>query len=134
MTRIEIEKKEINASQEKVFEYLGNFNNYKELLPDSVSEWQSTPDQCTFKIQGLTRIEMKMQERVPHSSIFITSQGESPFDFTLTIHIDPHEEHCFARMVFEAEINLFMRMMVEKPLGSFFGYLIKKVQQKFEQG
>lgn len=134
MTRIEIEKREINTTQEKVFEYLGNFDNYKELMPDSVSDWQSTPDHCTFKIQGLARIGMKIEERVPHSSIFIKSQGEGPFDFTLTIHIDPHGEHCFARMVFEAEINMFMRMMVEKPLGSFFGYLTKKVQEKFKQG
>lgn len=133
MTRIEIEKREIKASQEKVFEYLGNFDNYKELMPETVSEWQSSPDQCTFKIQGLVRIGMKMEERVPHSSIFIKSHGECPFDFTLTFHIDPHGEHCFTRMVFEAYMNTFMKMMVEKPLERFFGYLIKQVQQKFEQ-
>jgi hypothetical protein len=35
-------------------------------------------------------------------------------------------------MVFEADINTFMKMMIEKPMGQFFGYLTKQVQQKFE--
>ncbi|MBE2247507.1 MAG: hypothetical protein IAE67_09640 [Candidatus Competibacteraceae bacterium] len=131
MTRIEIEKREINASQEVVFSYLSDFNNYKELMPDSVSDWQSTTDHCSFKIQGLARITMRVSERIPQSSIFIKSEGEGPFDFTLTMHIDPHDSSSFARMIFEAEINMFMRMMVEKPLGSFFGYLSKQLQHKF---
>lgn len=132
MTRIEIEQREINATQETVFAYLSDFNNFEELMPDSVTNWQSSTDNCSFKMQGLAKIAMRMSERVPHSSIFIKSEGESPFDFTLTIHIDPHDNHALARLIFEAEINMFMRMIVEKSLGSFFGYISKQLQLKYQ--
>jgi carbon monoxide dehydrogenase subunit G len=134
MTRIEIEKREIETTQENVFAFLSDFNNYKELMPESVSNWQSSLDHCSFKMQGLANIGMRIEERIPHSTIFVKSQGEGPFDFTLTIHMDNHGEgRCLAGMVFEADINPFMKMMVEKPLGSFFGYMTKQVQQKFDQ-
>lgn len=130
MTRIEIEKREIHAPQQKVFEYLADFTNYKELMPDSVTHWEATADACTLQMAMLPKISMQVAERIPHSSIFI--KGSGPFDFTLTIHVDPvGENKCISGMVFEADINAFMKVMIEKPMGSFFGYMTKKVQEKF---
>jgi len=131
MTNIEIEKREIHAPQEKIFEFLCDFTNYKELMPDSVTHWEATTDTCTLQMSMLPKISMTMEEKVPHSSIFV--KGSGPFDFNLTIHVDPHGEgKCLAGMVFEADINPFMKMMIEKPMGSFFGYMTKQVQQKFD--
>lgn len=131
MTHIEIEKREIHASQEQVYAYLCDFNNYKELMPDSITHWESTADSCALQMAMVPKIHMQMQEQVPHSSIFI--KGNGPFEFNLTIHIDPHGDgKCLAGMIFEADINMFMKMMIEKPMGSFFGYMTKQVQKKFE--
>lgn len=130
MTHIEIEKREINAPQEKVFEFLSDFNNYKELMPDSITHWESTTDSCVLQMAMVPKIHMQISERIPHSSIFV--KGSGPFEFTLTIHIDAHGAHSLSGMVFEADINMFMKAMIEKPMGSFFGYMTKQVQKKFE--
>jgi carbon monoxide dehydrogenase subunit G len=131
MTRIEVEKREIKASAGQVFNYLADFNNYEEMMPESVNNWESDADQCSLQVSMVPKIHMKIVERLPENTIKI--KGNGPFDFDLTIQIEGAQEgHCITGMVFEADINAFMKMMIEKPMGQFFGYLTKQVQQKFE--
>jgi len=131
MTKIEVEKREIKASTEQVFNYLADFNNYQEMMPDSVSNWESDVDQCSLQVSMVPKIQMKIVERVPTSVIKI--KGSGPFDFDLTVSIETIDaNNCLTGMTFEADINPFMKMMIEKPMGQFFGYLTKQVQKKFE--
>lgn len=131
MTKIEVEKREIKASTEQVFNYLADFNNYKEMMPDSVSNWESDVDQCSLQVSMVPKIQMKIVERTPNSNIKI--KGSGPFDFDLTVSIETIDSaHSLTGMTFEADINPFMKMMIEKPMGQFFGYLTKQVQKKFE--
>lgn len=133
MTRIEVEKRDIKASREQVFNYLQDFNNYQEMMPDSVTNWESSTDHCTLQVSMVPKIKMQIVGREPHEIIRI--KGEGPFDFDLTVTIETiDEKNCRTGMIFEADINAFMKMMIEKPMGQFFGYLTKQVQQKFDNG
>lgn len=131
MTRIEVEKRDIKASQEQVFQYLQDFNNYQEMMPDSVTNWESGVDYCTLQVSMVPKIKMQITDRKPNQEIKI--KGEGPFEFDLTVTIENlDDKNCRTGMIFEADINAFMKMMIEKPMGQFFGYLTKQVQQKFE--
>ena len=131
MTRIEVEKRDIKASTEQVFNYLADFNNYQEMMPESVSNWESDKDQCSLQVSMVPKIHMKIVERIPQNTIKI--KGSGPFDFDLTVSIETLDAtNSRTGMVFEADINPFMKMMIEKPMGQFFGYLTKQVQKKFE--
>lgn len=129
-TTIDIEKREIKATDEQVFNYLSDFNNYKELMPEAVSSWESDKDSCTLSVSMISNLKMQIIERKPNSYIKITGSG--PFEFILHVNIEKVESTCKAGMTFEADINPFMKMMIEKPMGQFFGYLTKQVQAKFE--
>ncbi len=131
MTRIEVEKREISATTEQVFNYLADFNNYEEMMPESVNNWESDVDKCSLQVSMVPKIHMEIVERLHQNTIKI--KGSGPFDFDLTIRIETIDaSNCRTGMVFEADINTFMKMMIEKPMGQFFGYLTKQVQQKFE--
>ena len=131
MTHIEVEKRDIKATTEQVFKYLADFNNYKEMMPESVTNWESDVDKCSLQVSMVPKINMQIVERLPNNTIKI--KGGGPFDFDLTVSIediDGTTSRC--GMVFEADINAFMKMMIEKPMGQFFGYLTKQVQKKFD--
>lgn len=131
MTRIEVEKRDISATTEQVFNYLADFNNYEEMMPESVNNWESDVDKCSLQVSMVPKIHMEIVERLHKNTIKI--KGGGPFDFDLTISIESIDAtNCRTGMVFEADINTFMKMMIEKPMGQFFGYLTKQVQQKFE--
>lgn len=131
MTRIEVEKREIKATSEQVFNYLADFNNYQEMMPESVTNWESDVDKCSLQVSMVPKIQMQIVERLPNNTIKI--KGNGPFEFDLTILIENIDaSNCITGMIFEADINAFMKMMIEKPMGQFFGYLTKQVQKKFE--
>ena len=130
MTRLESKKVEVNNSSEDIFNFLSDFNNFEKLVPkDKISDWSSSADECSFNISGMATIGMKIIEKTPPSSIKIISHGKNPFDFTLNVSIASiNENRSVVQLVFAAEINPFLKMMVEKPLSNFFNMLVDKLK------
>ncbi len=129
MTRIESDTVEVNKTAVGIFTYLSNFNNFKSLMPHQVTEWESSENECTFNLNGMAKIGMRIVDKTPNSNIKITSFGKVPFEFTLNVIItETAANACKGQLVFESDINPFMKMMVEKPLTHFFNGLAQKMK------
>lgn len=131
---IESNKEEINKPINNVFDYLSDLNNYEVLFPqDKIENWQSTNDDCSFKIKGATVIDFKIVEKNTHESIVLKSGDKSPFEFTLTIHLNNENEvKTIGYNVFEAKVNPFLKMMIEKPLTNLFNHLTSSLKRELE--
>ncbi len=133
--KIESKKATVNTSAEKAFSFISDFNNFQNLLPkDKVSDYQSTADSCSFNINGMATISMRIKNRVPNSKLEVVSDGKNPFNFSLTILLEEQtESSCEAVIIFDADVNPFVKMMVETPLTNFFNMLSEKLpQMKFD--
>jgi hypothetical protein len=129
MTKIESEKVDINNSAENVFNYLSDFNNFEKLMPSQVTNWTSTNEECSFTINGMATIGMKIIEKAPHTKITITSHGKVPFEFKLfALFTEKSPSTCVGQLTFESDMNPMIKMMVEKPLGNFFNMLAQKMK------
>jgi len=131
MTKIETEKKNSPNSREKLFTFLTDMNNFEKLMPsEKIEKWESSQDQCEFTIKGMARIGLKKEEIEAPSKISISSFGKVPFKFDLDIHLNEVEgEKTEVFMIFNGDINPFMKMMVEKPLRNFFNMLVSKAAE-----
>jgi hypothetical protein len=128
--RIESQKTEVNKPASEVFAFLSNFNNFQKLMPPQVVDWQSTEDDCSFKISGMATIGMKIIEKTPNTLLKIISNGKVPFDFTLDIYLNEiNPTQTSGQLIFEADINPMLKMMVEKPLRNFFNLLAAKLKE-----
>jgi hypothetical protein len=129
MSKIESDIVAIAHSQEKMFNFLADFNNFQKLMPPQVSEWQSTSDSCSFNLNNMAKVGMKIESKNPHDKIRIVSDGgKLPFPFTLDVLLTKTSDaNCKGQLIFEADIPIFLRPMVEKPLGHFFNLLAKKM-------
>ena len=129
MTKIESEKVEVNSSAENIFNYLSDFNNFQKLMPPQVTNWTSTTEDCSFTINGMATIGMKIIDKAPFTKITISSNGKVPFEFKLFVLLtETGANSCVGQLVFESELNMMMKMMVEKPLGNFFNMLAQKMK------
>ena len=129
MTKIESEKVEINIPASTVFNYLSDFNNFQKLMPPQVTSWTSTADECSFTINGMATIGMKIVEKTPNTKITISSNGKVPFEFKLFVLLDEKDANsCVGQLTFESDLNPMMKMMVAKPLGNFFNMLAQKMK------
>jgi carbon monoxide dehydrogenase subunit G len=129
MTRIESNVVDIDNSAKNIFTILSDFNNYEKLMPSQVTNWSATKDECTFTISGMATISMKIVEKVPHSLIRISSHGKVPFNFTLNVNLtETGPSSCKGQLVMDADLNLMLKMMAEKPLGNFLNMLAEKMK------
>ncbi len=129
LTKIESEKVEIDNAAENIFNYLSDFNNFEKLMPSQVTNWTSTADECSFTINGMATIGMKIIEKAPFSKISIISNGKVPFEFKLFVLITEKDaSSCVGQLTFESDMNPMIKMMVEKPLGNFFNMLAQKMK------
>lgn len=129
LTKIESEKVEIGNAAENIFNYLSDFNNFEKLMPSQVTNWTSTADECSFTINGMATIGMKIIEKAPFSKISIISNGKVPFEFKLFVLITEKDaSSSVGQLTFESDMNPMIKMMVEKPLGNFFNMLAQKMK------
>tara|TARA_R110000868_G_scaffold197243_5_gene443372 strand:- start:84 stop:488 length:405 start_codon:yes stop_codon:yes gene_type:complete len=112
----------------KLFGFLCDMRHFEQILPqDKVEKWEAEEDQCSFTIKGMSRIGLKRKSVEAPSTIFIESHGKVPFDFELEIQLkEQAEDQTSVQIIFQGEINAFLKMMVEKPLKNFFESLVNK--------
>lgn len=128
-TKLESDKVEISNASQNIFNYLSDFKNFEKLMPPQVTNWQATSDECSFTINGMATIGMKIIEKTPNSKITISSHGKVPFEFKLFVLItETGADTCTGQLVFESDMNAMIKMMVEKPLGNFFNMLAQKMK------
>lgn len=133
MTTIESNHVEVAAKQQEVYNFLMDLRNLQELLPqDKVSEFQADESQCSFKVMGAYTIGLENDSNVAPSNIVLKSKDGAPFSFNLDIKINELNDQSKVHMVSQADINPFMKMMVEKPLRNLFNYIADQLHKKFQ--
>ncbi len=122
----------VPASQQEIFEFLKDASNLYHILPqDSISDFKSTKDDCSFKVQGGVIISLIHDGEEGIEKIFMKSGDRSPFPFRLTIETTEQNDGTEGYIHFDGEVNMFLKMMVEKPLGNLFNYMTKKLKEHF---
>lgn len=112
------EKASVNTNTQTVFEFLSQASNIEKLLPtDQISDFQSNDEGCSFKVQGGFTIPLIYVDKVANSRIDMKSGEKAPFKYTLSILLAEDGSTSVGHIEFNADINLFMKMMVEKQIG-----------------
>lgn len=130
--KIDSTKVIVPATQEMVFNFLKDANNLIHLLPqDNISDFKATKDECSFKVQGGVVISLIHDGEEGMNKIFMKSGEKSPFPFHLTINIANQGDSSEGFIQFDGKVNMFLKMMVEKPLTNLFNYMSEKLKEQF---
>ena len=128
MSLIESQAVTINNTDEEIFNFISDFTNFAELMPPQVQDVKITQDTCSFSVQGMPNIKLKISERTPFSSVKMSAEdGKLPFTLCCSLKKEG-ESQCIAQFHFEAELNPMMKMMVAKPLTNFLNLLAEKLK------
>jgi carbon monoxide dehydrogenase subunit G len=128
--RIVSETVTVSRDAETVFAFLKNLENLVQLLPqDKISDWQATEQQCSFRVQNATTIELVRISDTAFTLITMESGPKSPFPFTLYVHIQPQDTTCTGYLEFDGKVNPFLKMMVERPLTNLFNHMALRLKE-----
>jgi carbon monoxide dehydrogenase subunit G len=129
--KLETPIKTISASSEVVFAYLSDLNNLESMMPEQVINWKSDKDSCSFTIKGMSDMQLVIKDRIPNTQVVMASASNKPFSFTLSSIIAPEGDQSQVKLVFDGDVNPFLKMMIEKPLSNFFNLLLDGLEKKF---
>lgn len=126
---LESPKSTVQKSQEELFEFLTNTENYKKVLPDSVEAFESNSDSFKFALKGMPTIRLAFEEKVPASFIKLKATSDT-FPVFLICKIEQvTEDKATAQLFFEGEINPMMAMMIKKPLQNLLNTLSERMSE-----
>ena len=117
--------KHVPYSQERVYNKLSDLNNLeggrerlnevKDKLDGKLEDMSFDRDSITLKVQGIN-LTLRIIEREPLKCIKFEGD-KSPIPLNLWIQILPvTEEEAKMKVTIRAEVNMFMKAMVSKPL------------------
>ena len=117
--------KHVPYSQERVYNKLSDLNNLegvrerldmvKDKLDGKLEDMSFDRDSITLKVQGI-RLTLRIIEREPLKCIKFEGD-KSPIPLNLWIQILPvTQEEAKMKVTIRAEVNMFMKAMVSKPL------------------
>lgn len=120
MTKFESSIKFIPYSQERVYAKLSDLSNLeavKDRIPaDKVSDLSFDADTLSFTVSPVGKVGLAIVDREPCKCIKFEAK-ESPLAFFFWIQLLPTgEDQCKMKLTIQAELNMFLKTMVQKPL------------------
>jgi predicted DNA-binding protein with PD1-like motif len=82
-------------------------------------------------VQGGITISLKQDKLEAPQKITMVSGEKSPFPFHLFIELSEKEGKTEGCIVFDGEVNAFLKMMVKKPLTNLFDYMSNSLKNKY---
>ena len=131
MIKLESRIGKINNSEENVYNFLSDFNNFKELIPgDKIKDWESSSDTCRFTIESIGEARMQIVEKQPYKLIKVSSQVNNNIDFNFWIQIkQAGDNDTRIKLTIKADVNPMLQMVAKKPLQTFLDSLIDQIEK-----
>lgn len=127
---LESDKVKVNKSQEELFDFLTNVENYEKIMPDSKEKFEvKSQDTFAFALKGMPEIELQIKEKRAPEFIVLGSTSEK-FNFSLDVVIEEAgPEQSEAQLFFHGKFNSMMAMMVKGPLKKFIATLAENTSR-----
>jgi carbon monoxide dehydrogenase subunit G len=121
----------IHSSDEKIYTFLNNFNNFKNFIPaDKIEKFESSEDHCKFGVPGIGEIGLRILEREPFKTIKVTGEGMVNQKFTLWIQLKQIAENdTKVKLTMKADMNPMVKMMAAKPIQDFLNKLVDAIEK-----
>lgn len=136
MAEISSDPKRISCNAAEIYNFLVDFNNFEKLMPDQVTNWKSDADSCSFTIQGIGDVKLRIVEKEPHSRIVIIPEAGTkiPFTFKLICLLKTIEPEVTENIIkFDHEMPAMIAMMAARPLQNLVDILSTRLKDRFEK-
>ncbi len=125
--KLESQKTTVNKSQEELFTYLTNLENFKNILPDSLEEFSVAGDSFKFALKGMPAIRLAFEEKQEFDHIKLKATSDKLPVFLSCKLIAINDTQAITQLFFEGDINPMMAMMLKKPLQNLLDVLVEKL-------
>ncbi|MDR2204893.1 MAG: SRPBCC family protein [Flavobacteriaceae bacterium] len=118
----------VNKSVSELTEMLKTPEEYKHLMPSSLSKFEASENGFKFGLTGMPEIALKIEEVSNEKAVL--KSASSSLDFALTGTMNAiTDNQTEVQLLFDGKFNPFIKMMVEKPLQNFINSLTDNIEK-----
>jgi len=124
----------VNLPISKLFELAGNLQNFSHYMSDQVKDINATEDTCSFTIENIAKVTLKILEKTPFKQICFVAENDKNIPLFLTLNytaVSENETDVEADM--DIDIPIFLKPLVQKPLERFVETLSQKIKTEAEK-
>lgn len=130
MSTFESKEVEVKADPATLQNFIRDPKNLYELLPkERIENWKADERSCSFKISGVSSMELQLQDSETPGQVKYRSGEKAPFPFELSIQISEKEGGSTCQVICEAELNPFLENMVQGPLERLFDHMAERINE-----
>ena len=119
----------VNIPAAKIFELTGNCQNLARYLSDQVKDFTATEDSCTFTVENIAQITLKILDKTPFISIRFVAENDKNIPFFLTLnYTEVSENKTDVEVELDMDIPVFLKPVIQKPLQRFIETLSEKIK------
>jgi hypothetical protein len=118
-------------NDQEIYAFITDFNNFREIIPaDKVSQWESTEDQCSFRIDPLGTTGLEIIEKKPFNLVKMASlRSYSNHQFTIWVQLKSMaEKDTRIKITIEPQVNKMLLPMIKGPLKKFVDGMVAKIE------
>jgi len=124
----------VNLSAAKLFELAGSCQNLARYLSEQVKDFSATEDTCTFTIENIATVTLKILEKTPFTYIRYVADNDKNIPLFLELKlsaVSENETDIEAEM--DIDLPIFLKPMLQAPLKRFVEALSEKIKTDVEK-
>lgn len=130
MSRFESREFELEAEKEAVRDFLKDPRDLYQILPqERIEDWQADEKHCSFRIKGLSSLDLHLEEKDDPGRVSYRSGEKAPFPFELFVELEERGTGTSFRIICEAELNAFMEQMAKGPFEKLFEHMGQRLSE-----
>lgn len=121
----------LSCTPKEVFDFVTDIRNFEQFIPqDSVTNWQSARDTCSFTVSMVGTVSVRLEKQEPHNKVIFNGDALKKNDFSLILNINNGlTNSAEVKVLLEAELNPMLKMMAKKPIIQFLEILITEMEK-----
>lgn len=125
---IEGNKVTVNKTAKEIFNFLAEFKNFEQLMPEEVKKFEADETSFVFGIKGMPDVRLIKKSQVEPSQIILEG-ASSKLPVELKADITDNGGSSEVKLTFDGDFNPMIKMMVQKPLTKFIETLTSNIEK-----
>jgi hypothetical protein len=132
--KIDSPKTRVNLSAKTLFEKTTHCQNFVHFLSDQVKECTATEDSCSFTIENIAKIKLKILEKTPFTHVRFVAENDKNIPLFIDMNYTAiSDNETDVETSLDIDLPLFLRPMLQKPLERFVETLSQKIKIDVEK-
>jgi len=124
----------VNLSAAKLFELAGNCQTLARYMPEQVKDFSATEDTCTFTVENITKVTLKILDKTPFTYIRYAAANDQNIPLFLELKLSVvSENETDVEAELDIDVPIFFKPLLQAPLQRFVETLSEKIKNDAEK-